>query len=72
VAEGKMYIYANYNEVDEEYLKPRLSDNDKRNLQSFLFFPAVYQNDSALVFMGFKKPKTSIQTVVDGLMSVDI
>ena len=72
VAEGKMYVYANYNEVDKEYLKPRLSDNDKKNLQSFLFFPAVYQNDSALVFMGFKRPKTSIQTVVDGLMSVDI
>ncbi len=72
VAEEKMFVYANYKEIDKESLKPRLSDNDKRNLRSYLFMPAVYQNDTALVFMGFKKAKTSLKTIIESLISVNI
>ncbi len=71
VMEEKNYLYGKNKSIELPAFKPKLSENDKRHLQNYLFIPGVYKNIDGMLFFGFKNGVQSIQIFINKLFSSD-
>lgn len=71
VLENKNYLYGRYKSIDIPSLKPKISENDKRHLQNYVFIPSLYKNTEAMLFLGFKSEVKSIPDFINLLFASD-